>query len=149
MGIEIERKFLVEAKEISGLKFLSEEEITQGYLSFEPTVRVRLKNGRGFLTIKSLTVGISRQEFEYEIPSSEAAELLKMCEPRVLKKIRRKIRYGGHEWEVDFFEGRQAGLIVAEVELRSAEEIVELPSWVGKEVSGDKRYFNSELVKMD
>ncbi len=147
MGIEIERKFLVDAKKISAVHFTSEEKISQGYLSSNPTVRVRLKNNRGFLTIKTSTIGITRGEFEYEIPAADAEELLKLCGVRVLKKIRRKISYGGHVWEVDFFEGRLKGLILAEVELSSPNESVYLPNWVTREVSSNPRYFNSNLVK--
>ena len=149
MATEIERKFLVDAEKISAVKFPDGETIVQGYLSTEPnkTVRVRLKNNRGCLTIKSATVGISRQEFEYEIPAADAEELLKLCGTNVLKKIRRKIFHGGHLWEVDFFGGRHAGLILAEVELNSPDEIVDLPPWVAREVSDDPRYFNSQLVK--
>jgi len=147
LGIEIERKFLVDAKKISAVKFTSEEKISQGYLSNNPTIRVRLKDNRGFLTVKGSTVGISRQEFEYEIPAADAQELLKLCGTRVLKKIRRKISYGGHVWEVDFFSGRHKGLILAEVELNSADEKISLPSWVTREVSSNPRYFNSNLVK--
>lgn len=146
MATEIERKFLVDAEKISVVKFTSAEEISQGYLSTNPTVRVRLKGNRGYLTIKSSTVGITRREFEYEIPAQEAAELLELCGERVLKKVRRKISYGGHVWEVDFFAGRHAGLILAEVELKSADEAVKLPAWIGREVSNDERYFNSNLV---
>ena len=149
MGIEIERKFLVDAEKISVVKFIGEEKISQGYLSREPTVRVRLKNNRGFLTIKSLTEGITRREYEYEIPARDAEELLELCGARVLKKIRRKISYGGKIWEVDFFEGRHAGLILAEVELKTPDEPVELPEWVTEEVSEDERYYNSNMVKTD
>ena len=149
MAIEIERKFLVDKRKMRGLKFLSSEKIFQGYLSRDPTVRVRLKGERGFLTIKSLTRGISRQEFEYEIPTADAEELLKLCGRKVLKKYRRKIFYGGHIWEIDFFAGRHAGLILAEVELSSPDEPVDLPDWITVEVSGDKRYYNSNLVKSD
>ena len=146
LATEIERKFLVDAQKISAVNFSSAEEISQGYLSTSPTVRVRLKNNRGYLTIKSSTVGITRQEFEYEIPAQDAAELLELCGERVLKKIRRKVSYAGKIWEVDFFAGRHAGLILAEVELSSADETVELPAWIDKEVSNDERYFNSNLV---
>ena len=149
LGIEIERKFLVDAKKISAVNFASEEKISQGYLSNSPTVRVRIKNNRGFLTVKSSTIGISRKEFEYEIPAEDAEELLKLCGARVLKKIRRKISYGGKVWEVDFFEGRHKGLILAEVELNSPEEKIALPAWVSREVSRDPRYFNSNLVKRE
>lgn len=149
MAVEIERKFLVDKRKLRELKFSSEEKIAQGYLSTSPTVRVRLKDNRGFLTIKSPTKGISRQEFEYEIPAEDAEQLLKLCGRRVLKKYRRKISYGGHVWEVDFFAGRHAGLILAEVELNSPDEIIELPDWISREVSRDSRYFNSNLVKSD
>lgn len=145
MATEIERKFLVDVEKVSELKFFDEEFIAQGYLSAEPTVRVRVKNNRGFLTIKSVTVGISRSEFEYEIPARDAEELLSLCGERVIKKIRRKIFHDGHTWEVDFFDGRHAGLILAEVELNSADEVVNLPDWVTREVSDDVRYFNSNL----
>lgn len=147
MAIEIERKFLVDENKLSGLNFLSAEKISQGYLSREPTVRVRLTDKRTCLTIKSATTGITRQEFEYEIPSADAEQLLELCGQEVIKKIRRKIFHGGHTWEVDFFAGRHDGLIIAEVELESPDEIVELPDWVTREVSDDPRYFNSNLVK--
>lgn len=147
MAVEIERKFLVDKRKLRGVEFLSEEKISQGYLSTNPTVRVRLKDDRGFLTIKSSTCGISRLEFEYEIPAPDAEKLLKLCGRLVLKKYRRKVSYGGHVWEVDFFAGRHAGLILAEVELSSPDERIALPPWVAQEVSLDKRYFNSNLVK--
>ena len=149
MAVEIERKFLVDKRKMHELNFLSEAMIVQGYLSTNPTVRVRLKDNRGFLTIKSSARGISRLEFEYEIPSTDAEELLKLCGRMVLKKIRRTIEYGGHVWEVDFFMGRHAGLVLAEVELNSAEEVVELPDWVTHEISNNPRYYNSNLVKSD
>ncbi len=145
LATEIERKFLVDAKKVSALNFSDEEFIAQGYLSTSPTVRVRIKNNRGFLTIKSSTVGIARKEFEYEIPSRDAEELLQLCGSHVLKKVRRKISYGGHVWEVDFFGGKLDGLILAEVELARCDEVVELPDWVTREVSDDVRYFNSNL----
>ena len=147
LAIEIERKFLVDAKKLSGVKFSTEEKISQGYLSSNPTVRVRLKGNRGWLTIKTSTVGITRQEFEYEIPPEDAEQLLKICGAQVLKKYRRTLEYGGHKWEVDFFCGRHKGLILAEVELESADEPVELPAWISKEVSRDPQYYNSNLVK--
>ena len=147
MATEIERKFLVDKRKLHELTFSSEEKITQGYLSFSPTVRVRLKGERGFMTVKSSNDGISRQEFEYEIPAADAEQLLKLCGRYVLKKYRRKIEYGGHVWEVDFFAGRHAGLVVAEVELNSVDEPVDLPDWVSREVSDDVRYFNFNLVR--
>lgn len=147
MAIEIERKFLVDKRKLRGLKFSSEEKIFQGYLSRDPTVRVRLTDKRGYLTIKSATCEFTRQEFEYEIPLADAEQLLKLCGSNVLKKYRRKIFHGGHLWEIDFFAGRHAGLIVAEVELKSPAEHVDLPDWVTQEVSNDPRYFNSNLVR--
>lgn len=147
--MEIERKFLVDKRKVHELTFASESLIKQGYLTNNPTVRVRIKGGRGFLTIKSLTRGISRQEFEYEIPLADAEMLLRMCGRDVLKKIRRTIEYGGHVWEVDFFMGRLAGLVMSEVELASADEQIILPEWITREVSGDSRYYNSNLVKID
>lgn len=149
MALEIERKFLVDKRKLYTLNYSGEVMIAQGYLSTNPTVRVRLKDNRGFLTIKSSTRGISRQEFEYEIPAKDAEELLELCGQDVLKKIRRTLEFGGHVWEVDFFMGRHAGLVLAEVELNSVEERVDLPDWVTKEVSNDARYFNSNLVKID
>ncbi|MBQ7453781.1 MAG: CYTH domain-containing protein [Selenomonadaceae bacterium] len=147
MAMEIERKFLVDKQKLRGLNFLSEEKIFQGYLSRDPTVRVRLIGERGYLTIKSSTEGISRQEFEYEIPAADAEQLLKLCGRNVLKKYRRKIFFSGHVWEVDFFAGRHRGLILAEVELSSPDEPINLPDWIFKEVSDDTRYYNSNLVK--
>lgn len=147
MGLEIERKFLVDKRKLFELNFLSEEKIIQGYLSHNPTVRVRVKGERGFLTIKSSTKGITRKEFEYEIPIEDAEELLKLCGWFVLKKYRRTVEYGGHVWEIDFFAGRHAGLVLAEVELTSPDEPLKLPDWVTREVSGDSRYYNSNIVK--
>ena len=149
MAMEIERKFLVDKQKMHELNFSSESLIKQGYLSSNPTVRVRIKDNRGFLTIKSSTRGISRQEFEYEIPLDDAEELLKLCDDNVLRKYRRTVEYGGRVWEIDFFRGRLAGLVLAEVELNSADEAVELPEWIRHEVSSDRRYANSNLVKIE
>ena len=149
MAMEIERKFLVDKRKMHELNFSSESLIKQGYLSSNPTVQVRIKDNRGFLTIKSSTRGISRQEFEYEIPLDDAEELLKLCDDNVLRKYRRTVEYGGRVWEIDFFRGRLAGLVLAEVELNSADEAVELPEWIRHEVSSDRRYANSNLVKIE
>ena len=147
MALEIERKFLVDAKKISALNLTGGEKIFQGYLSTDKnkTVRVRVKGDRGFLTIKSKNLGIVRHEFEYEIPLADAQEILKLCEPKVLQKTRYKIEYAGKIFELDIFSGKHQGLILAEVELNSAEEIVELPDWIGEEVSDNPKYFNSNL----
>lgn len=148
MPIEIERKFLVDANKLPAQILTGGEKISQGYLSTEParTVRVRIKGDRAFITIKSANVGIVRQEFEYEIPIDDAAEILKLCD-NILEKTRYKVNHAGHIWEVDVFGGRLAGLILAEVELSAAEEFVELPNWIDREVSDDPRYFNSNLIK--
>ena len=148
MAFEIERKFLVNEKKISAQILKAGEKISQGYLCTEParTVRIRIKGGQGFLTIKSVNVGIVRKEFEYPIPLEDAQELLKLCEPNILEKIRYKVDYKGKIWEVDIFCGRHEGLILAEVELSTTNEIVTLPDWIEKEVSNDPQYFNSNLV---
>jgi adenylate cyclase len=149
MAQEIERKFLVKGD------FKSESEkatrITQGYLSSIPerTVRVRIKGSKGFITIKGIgnASGASRYEWEKEIPVEEVEELLKICEPGVIDKTRYLVTKGKHTFEVDEFYGENEGLIVAEVELSSEEESFEKPSWLGEEVTGDARYFNSMLMK--
>ena len=147
MATEIERKFLVNK---SLFKPTSEGEyIAQGYLSSTPerTVRVRIKNNRGFLTIKGKNRGISRSEFEYEIPEPDARELLNLCEPSIIVKRRHIINVNNSIWEVDVFEGDNNGLIVAEIELQSEDEIFSRPDWLGDEVSNDARYYNSNLSK--
>ena len=148
MALEIERKFLVDAEKISALNLTGGEKIFQGYLSTDKnkTVRVRVKNNRGFLTVKSANVGIVRKEFEYEIPVADAEEILKLCAPNVLQKVRYKVEYAGKIFEVDIFSGRHQGLILAEVELNSPTEIVDLPEWIGEEVSDNPKYYNSNLT---
>ena len=147
MALEIERKFLVDAEKLPAQILIDGEKISQGYVCVEParTVRVRIKGQRGFLTIKSANVGIVRKEFEYQIPIEDAEELLKLC-PHVLEKIRYKVEYAEKIWEVDVFAGRHAGLILAEIELTAADEVVKIPNWIDKEVSDDPRYFNSNLA---
>ena len=149
MAQEIERKFLVQG-EFKSSAYASER-IVQGYLSSVPerTVRVRALGDKGFLTIKGIAdkEGVSRYEWEKEIPVSEALELMKLCEPGIIDKVRYFIRCGTHIFEVDEFQGENAGLIMAEVELRSAAEDFERPGWLGEEVTGDKRYYNAMLSK--
>ena len=147
MAKEIERKFLVN-KELFKPNG-NGEYIAQGYLSsnVEHTVRVRIKKDCGFLCIKGKNEGIIRNEFEYEIPLSDARELLKMCEPAIIVKNRYIINIENSIWEVDVFEGDNEGLIVAEIELKTVDEIFSKPNWVGKEVSHDVRYYNSNLIK--
>ena len=121
--------------------------ITQGYLATDPhVVRVRAVSNRGgFLTIKSTTNGITRSEWEYPIPLGDAKEMLKLC-PRKVEKTRYTSMYGPHTWEVDVFQGDNAGLIIAEVELSHPDESFLLPPWVGEDVSLDPRYLNSNLL---
>jgi len=149
MAQEIERKFLV-AGEFKNLASKSTR-ITQGYLSSVPerTVRVRIKGDKGFITIKGIgnESGASRYEWEKEIPVSEVEELLKICEPGVIDKTRYLVPAGGHTFEVDEFYGENEGLVVAEVELGSEDEAFEKPSFLGQEVTGDVKYFNSMLMK--
>ncbi|MBE0661497.1 MAG: CYTH domain-containing protein [Bacteroidales bacterium] len=149
MAQEIERKFLVKGE----FKPFSQKQtrITQGYLSSVPerTVRVRIKGDKGFITIKGIgsASGASRYEWEKEIPVAEVDELLKICEPGVIDKTRYLVKAGKHTFEVDEFYGENQGLVVAEVELESEEENFERPDWLGEEVTGDVRYFNSMLMK--
>ena len=147
MGKEIERKYLLRndawREGAQGLHF------RQGYLSTEPerTVRVRQVGQRGLLTVKGLTRGITRAEFEYDIPLADAARLLdELCLRPLIEKTRYRVQHGGLTWEIDEFHGENAGLVVAEVELEREDQEVPLPDWVGKEVSGDSRYFNSNLA---
>jgi len=149
MAQEIERKFLV-AGEFKNLATKSIR-ITQGYLNSVPerTVRVRIKGDKGFITIKGTgsDSGASRYEWEKEIPVAEVDELLKICEPGMIDKTRYLVPAGKHTFEVDEFYGDNEGLIVAEVELASENEAFEKPAFLGQEVTGDEKYYNSMLVK--
>jgi adenylate cyclase len=148
--IEIERKFLVTSEAFKKEAF-AQNRIAQGYLSSVPerTVRVRIKGDKGFLTIKGVSneSGLSRFEWEKEIPVDEAVALLKLCEKGVIDKTRFEVKIGNHIFEVDEFHGKNEGLIIAEVELKSETEAFEKPSWLGKEVTHDNRYYNSYLSK--
>lgn len=148
MGIEIERKFLVRH---DGWRNLAEGLLyRQGYLTRSPgcTVRVRIAGEQGYLTIKGATAGISRAEYEYGIPLADATELLELCQPPLIEKTRYRIpAAAGLVWEVDEFGGENQGLIVAEIELTDVEQQIELPDWIGSEVSNDSRYFNANLAK--
>ena len=148
--VEIERKFLVTSNAFKS-DALRKNHIAQGYLSSEPEriVRVRIKGEKGFLTIKgkSSETGISRFEWEKEIPINEAKELLLLCEKGAIEKTRYEIQVGQHLFEVDEFHGENEGLIIAEVELQSESEIFEKPLWLGQEVTQDPRYYNSYLSK--
>ena len=148
MATEIERKYLLaNADWRSGAVGVP---YRQGYLSTvkERTVRVRTVGEKAFLTIKGVSVGVTRSEYEYEIPVDEANAMLdELCERPLIEKNRHTIVHQGLTWEVDEFFGENAGLIVAEVELEGEDQAIMLPPWVGVEVSGDPRYFNSNLIK--
>lgn len=145
MAKEIERKFLV-TNDSYRAKADRVIDIVQGYLStsVHATVRVRTKNDKGYLTVKSKTVGATRDEWEYEIPYDDALGMLALCDSKTL--IQKK-RYICGDWEVDEFRGRHSGLVVAEIELKSEDQEFELPAFVGKEVTGDPRYYNSSLSR--
>ena len=147
-GLEIERKFLVCGEGYKQQAF-HHSRIKQGYISSRrgATVRVRLRDGQGFLTIKgpSDNKGMSRYEFEKEISAEEAAHLFELCEPGIIDKTRYLVRAGNHTFEVDEFYGDNEGLVMAEVELQSETETFEKPSFIGQEVTGDRRYYNSHL----
>ncbi|WP_298901294.1 CYTH domain-containing protein [uncultured Psychroserpens sp.] len=148
--IEIERKFLV-SSDVFKNQADKQTHIVQGFLNTHPerTVRVRLKDDKGVLTVKgkSSSDGLSRFEWEKDISRTDAEALLKLCEHSVISKIRFEIIVGKHVFEVDEFHGDNEGLIVAEVELNNKEEAFEKPEWLGKEVTGDPRYYNSQLSK--
>lgn len=148
MGIEIERKFLVDKQCWEQVDKNKGEKIVQGYLSKSPekTIRIRTKGEKGYLTIKGKTEGISRLEYEYEIPKHEAEDLIKTFCSAFIQKIRYEIIYEGLLWEIDEFQSPKSGLILAEVELKNEQENVKLPSWVMKEVSDDPAYFNANML---
>lgn len=148
--IEIERKFLVHSDEFR-TKAISEKRIVQGFLNTHPerTVRVRIKGAEGFLTIKgkSNESGTSRYEWEAPIALTDAEELLKLCEDGLVAKMRYEIPFRNHTFEVDVFQDLNEGLIVAEVELKDEGEAFEKPGWLGLEVTGELKYYNSQLSK--
>ena len=146
MAKEIERKFLV-AHQAWRESVNTIHVYRQGYLSYdsERTVRVRATEVTGYLTIKGITEGLTRDEFEYEIPLADALALLQLCERPAIEKKRYIVPNGAHVWEVDVFEGVNEGLVVAEIELGSEDEAFDKPNWLGNEVSGDRKYSNSAL----
>ena len=147
MAQEIERKFRVANDDWRAMAS-SSSSLKQGYLSSseEATLRVRLEDNLGTLTIKSKTKGITRNEFEYAIPAQEAEELLIICSGPLIEKTRYRIPQENHTWEIDVFEGDNDGLIIAEIELTSEDDYFAKPQWLGEEVSGDSRYYNSNLA---
>ena len=149
MATEIERKFLLLSNEWRNLVTRSEQ-FRQGYLSNNKhaSVRVRIADDQATLNVKGMTIGLQRLEYEYEIPLSDAAELLdQLCERPLIEKIRHIVEFDGKIWEIDEFQGDNVGLIVAEVELESADEAIQLPTWVGQDVSHIERYYNVCLTK--
>ena len=147
MPVEIERKFLIVEDSWRGLG--DGTAYRQGYLSTvkERTVRVRTIDDKGYLTIKGITIGATRAEYEYEIPAVEANEMLDtLCEQPIIEKKRYKIPSDGFTWEIDEFDGVNQGLIVAEIEIEDENQEFSKPDWIGEEVTGDPRYFNSNLI---
>ncbi len=149
MGVEIERKFLITNNDWKPL-VINSFSIKQGYLSLAPerTVRVRTKNNKAYLTIKGKNKGITRAEFEYEIPIIEAEQLLLLCEGTIIEKVRHEVVYEHKIWEIDVFKGDNQGLIIAELELINEEETFKIPDWLGKEVSTEAKYYNSSLATL-
>ena len=149
MGVEIERKFLVvddswRESASGGMRY------RQGYLSTDPgsSVRVRVCGDKAWLNIKSATVGVTRREYEYEIPAADANGLIEhLCVKPLIEKTRFVVRHDNRTWEIDVFEGDNAGLVVAEIELESAGEEFAVPEWAGEDVSDDVRYYNQRLVE--
>ncbi len=148
MGVEIERKFLIDETKLPTLK--NGYTIKQGYIQTvdHTTVRIRVRGKEAFLTIKGKSQGATRLEFEYPIPLDDAEEMLtNLCHASRVEKTRYLIEHEGHTGEVDIFEGSNKGLMIAEIELKSEEEAFSLPEWIGEEVTQDKRYFNVNLVE--
>lgn len=149
MAVEIERKFLVANNEWMDERILRFGDLEQGYFQrySDPVVRVRIDGDQAFLTIKSGHQGMKRSEYEYEIPLVDAQELSKVCEQPPIKKTRYKLVDQFNQlWDIDMFHGVNEGLIVAEIELASEDQVVTLPTWIGKEVTNDERYRNTNLA---
>ena len=149
MGVEIERKFLLtgDAWRALGQPVL----LRQGYLSLDPerTVRVRVEGEGAVITIKSKSVGATRGEWEYPLPLADANDLLdRVCVQPIIEKYRSRIALAGHTWEVDEFLGANKGLLFAEIELASEDQAFSKPDWIGEEVTHDRRYFNSNLIRL-
>ncbi len=149
MGVEIERKFLVVGDSWRG-NVAQETHIVQGYLASTATLtlRIRIRGDRAYLTLKGTSTNISRSEFEYEVPVADARAMLdELAQGPVIDKVRHLVPVGGHTWEVDVFAGDNAGLVMAEVELGSEDEVFVKPAWAGLEVSDDDRYYNVNLAR--
>jgi len=149
MGIEIERKFLVDHKQWRQISKPEGIHYRQGYLATDAktTVRIRVKDKHGYITIKGISKGISRSEYEYPIPAEDAIEMLDTLAESEVEKTRYRIHFEGHLWEVDEFLGDNEGLIMAEIELKDETETFVKPGWITQEVSDDDRYYNSNLSK--
>jgi len=147
MGIEIERKFLVNVDKWREIEKPKAEFYRQAYLLIDPkkTIRVRETETSAYITIKSLSIGISRTEFEYEIPKEDAAELIDKFSISIVTKKRFRIDFRNKIWEIDEFSGENSGLLLAEIELKDENEPFEIPNWIGQEVSGEEKYYNSNL----
>jgi CYTH domain-containing protein len=148
--MEIERKFLVRDSSFIGMSFKNIR-IVQGYIcrDAERSVRIRIAGDEAFITVKSASdaKGWSRYEFERRVPLDDAEELMKLCLPGVIEKVRYCVRAGSHTWEVDVFHGENEGLTVAEIELESVDDTFAIPDWAGREVSGEAKYYNAVLSK--
>lgn len=146
MSVEIEHKYLVKNDNYRAMAE-SHEDIRQGYLCREPdrTVRVRIRGGRGYVTVKGRNSGSSRLEFEYQVPLPDAEAMLSLCPPPVLEKTRWLVPFESHVWEVDEFHGDREGLVTAEIELASEGERYAIPGFVGEDVTGNPAYYNSNL----
>ncbi len=150
MAREIERKFLVEQTDENAAWRGSESvSIRQGYLSFDKhrTVRIRVSNHRAWLTVKGISNGATRDEFEYEVPFADGEAMLKLCEESIIEKRRFDFKAGNLTWEIDEFAGDNSGLVIAEIELESESQTIEIPEWAGQEVTDDTRYFNANLAR--
>lgn len=146
--MEIERRFLL-LNDSWRSSIVRSDRFRQGYICTDPahTVRVRIAGERAWLTLKGRGEGISHPEFEFAVPAGQAeAMLVEFCRGQLLAKTRHRVAHGGHQWEIDEFSGCLQGLVIAEIELKTADEVFERPAWLGREVSADPRYFNSCLV---
>ena len=146
---EIERKYLIEREDLSFLQLIEGEKIKQAYIQNENsrTVRVRTKGEKAFLTVKIGNESLSRDEFEYQIPVQDAISMMEIMNLKVLSKIRYEIKFENNLWEVDVFEGKLNGLIIAEIELESEDESFNKPVWLGREVTYDPSYLNAKLIE--
>lgn len=147
MATEIEHKYLVTSDEFKQ-QACSCSEITQGFLSRDPerTVRVRIRDDKGYITIKGKGAGAAHPEFEYEIPLDDARQMLPLCQPPIIEKTRHIVIHEGNRWEVDEFHGQLQGIVLAELEVPNEDYTFPLPPFVGQEVTGDRRYYNSQLA---